>query len=160
MNQETLMKLTEHLPMKIIFRGDGQLYLERYYIQTDIYGCQHWLHRFVNPDSDERPHNHPFKATSHILCGWYREHYVTPSGTEIEVVRRAGSINQIFPETIHRISDVQQNTWTYFVVEPGREEFWSFIDKDGNKTTEKPSETDWFLNYKTRSETYKELRIE
>jgi len=159
MNHETLMKLTEHLPMKIIFRGDGQIYLERYYVNTDVMGCQHWLHRFVNADMDERPHSHPWEAISHILYGWYRELYLTPSGTEMEVVRRTGSINKIIPETIHRISDVMQNTWTYFVVQPERLDKWSFIDKEGNLQMEDSSKPDWFLKHKTRAETYKEMGI-
>jgi len=158
MNHESLMVMTAHLPMKIIPRGDGGIYLERYFLHKDSEGKEHWLHRFLSADSDERPHSHPFKAKSTILCGWYAEEVTTRSGSIMERHMTNGNINVIHPETVHRIAAVKPNTWTYFIVERCRDS-WSFIDKDGNEQLETASSPDWHLHHKTRAETYKELGI-
>ena len=145
MNHELLMILTAHMPCKTI-EVNGLPYLERYYVNTDTDGVQHWLHRFLRSDSERHLHSHPWSATSVILTGWYREQY-----PEIEVLRKAGDINRITPETLHRIVSVGVNTWTYMKVQPERLDHWYFIDDEGNKQQMKTSEPEWWKSYCPRT---------
>lgn len=144
MNHELLMILSKSMPMKAI-TVNGMPYLRRYFISIDADGTQHWLHHFLRSDSERHLHSHPWFAYSTILCGWYREQY-----PDMEVLRKAGEVNQLSPDTLHRIVDVKPDTWTYMTVYPTREPTWYFINDAGEKTIEKSSPTDWYLHCKPR----------
>ncbi len=144
MHHDLLMLLTANMPMKVIQVND-QDYLERYYVNTDLDGTQHWLHRFLRSDSERHLHSHPWEAESTILCGWYREQY-----PDMEVLRKQGDVNHINPDTLHRIVDVKPDTWTYMKVYPGRSDNWFFIGDDGAKTPMRTSEPEWWKAYPCR----------
>lgn len=149
MTHEQLMLITKHMPMKTIM-VNGEDYLQRYYVGQNEYGDQDWLHRFLRADSERHLHSHPWHADSTILCGWYLEQTRKDSGDVFERLWSAGDVNAIVPDRIHRIVDVQPNTWTHMRVYAGREENWFFIDDENNKKIERASELDWFTKYKPR----------
>ena len=146
------MFLTENMPMKTI-AINGNPYLERYFIQEDEQGRQHWLHRFLRNDSERHVHSHPWDAVSHVLFGSYTEQVKENDGLMFYYVYLAGESNSIPKNKLHRIVEVEQYTWTYMIVEPSREEEWFFIDDNDIKTPVKSSPTDWYKNCKTRSNT-------
>lgn len=148
MNHDLLMKITENMPMKCIpVRGEG--YLERYFVSIDEHGNQDWLHRFLRNDSEEHLHSHPWEAVSTILFGHYME-YVLAGLDVTSEVHLCGSVINISPHHIHRISAVEPNTWTHMHVKAGRAKEWFFIDSDGNKKYMPTSPADWYLNCKPR----------
>jgi quercetin dioxygenase-like cupin family protein len=143
------MILSGQLPMKrIMIRGE--LYLERYHIKNDEDGIQHWLHRFLRNDAEEHMHSHPWHAVSTVLCGQYTEDVMLTNKTVIDNFFQAGDINYIPKNKIHRIVDVQPNTWTYMRVRPERLPTWFFIDESGEKVEMNTSPVDWYKDCKTR----------
>jgi hypothetical protein len=134
-----LLEITSAMPMKVI-AIDGEDYLQRYYIGTDESGVQYWLHRFLRNDSERHLHCHPWRATSTILVGWYKEQLLGG------VVRgyRAGDRNTIDFTTYHRIAEVLPDTWTLMRVDPERHPTWDFIDDDGGRKLMKTSEINWY----------------
>jgi hypothetical protein len=143
---DLLMKLSASMPLKTICIN-GEPYLERYYVDTDPDGTQHWLHRFLRNDSERHLHSHPWKATSRILAGCYKEE--RESGTRWI---RAGDTNEIGPDTLHRIVKVAPDTWTYMRVDPARLPEWYFIDDEGTKTPMPTSEPEWWKSYPCRGD--------
>lgn len=145
---ELLKQLTADLPMKII-PIDGKPYLERYFVGFDEKGNQMWLHCILRSDSERWLHTHPFKCMSTIVHGWYREQHKT-----VEKVYEQGDVNRITENTLHRITEAMENTWSYLVVEPGRAETWKFIDANGSEKVMKSSGEDWYLKHKNREHEY------
>lgn len=142
---ELLMLLTASLPMKSIEVG-GLPYLERYHVKTDPDGTQHWMHRFLRNDSERHLHSHPWTATSRILCGYYVEELPN----DVRVAMWPDSINEIAPEKLHRIVEVEPNTWSYMIVKPERLLTWAFISDSGARTPVLTSPPDWWKDCKTR----------
>lgn len=149
MNHEQLMLITATMPMKTIEVG-GLPYLERYYIGTHPNGTQEWLHRFLRADSERHLHSHPWDADSTILCGSYFEESQRSHGNQFKVWYREGMQNMISCDKMHRIVDVEPNTWTHMRVYAGREPVWYFIDDNGVKTEMKTSPIDWWKDCKPR----------
>ena len=149
MNHEQLMLITRTMPMRTI-EVCGKPYLERYYVGQDAHGNQEWLHRFLRADSEEHLHSHPWDADSTILYGDYLEEVQLSQGNKITIHRTAGNTNVITVGKLHRIVDVEQNTWTHMRVYAGREPVWYFIDDDGVKTEMKTSTVDWWKDCKPR----------
>lgn len=140
---EQLMIITRTLPMKTI-QVNGEDYLERYFL-GDSHGTQEWLHRFLRADSERHLHSHPWDADSTILCGWYTEEVLCGNNIDKrQITWNSGEQNIITPNKIHRIIDVEPNTWTHMKVYPGRESSWFFINDDGEKNEMKTSPTDWW----------------
>jgi len=144
MDHSQLMLITRTMPMKTI-QVNGEDYLERYFIGIDEHGNQEWLHRFLRADSERHLHSHPWDAESTILCGMYVEQIQRPNGDKYEAYRYAGETNIITVGRLHRIIEVQPNTWTHMRVDAGREPFWYFVDDDGVKKEMKTSPEDWHL---------------
>jgi hypothetical protein len=154
MNHEQLMLITATMPMKTIEVG-GLPYLERYYIGTLPNGTQEWLHRFLRADSEPHLHSHPWDADSTILCGDYLEEVQRSNGHKFSILHGAGMQNIITTDKLHRIVDVEPNTWTHMRVYAGREPVWYFIDDAtdtdvGTKTEMKTSPIDWWKYCKPR----------
>ncbi len=149
MNHEQLMLITSTMPMKTIEVG-GQPYLERYYIGTLPNGDQEWLHRFLRADSEPHLHSHPWDADSTILCGLYCEEVQRSNGHKFRFWHNEGMHNIITCDKLHRIVDVNPNTWTHMRVYAGRELVWYFIDDNGDKTEMKTSPIDWWKDCKPR----------
>jgi len=139
-----LMQQTASSPCRVIEVG-GQPYLERYYMGTDGYECQCWLHRFLRNDSEPHLHTHPFIAESTMLCGWYIEQ--TPQGLRLVEATKSNMINFA---TTHRIVAVAPNTWTFLLVYPERLDTWQFIGDDGKTETVQSAGVDWWKNYGPR----------
>jgi len=146
MNHELLMIITAHMPMRVI-PIDGKPYLERYFISQEPDGTQHWLHHYLTADSEHHLHSHPWYAESTILCGWYVQEELVEGAKKIKRFG-VGMQNFIAPETIHRIVDVDQDTWTYLKVLPERLSEWFFIEEDTNekRVMIKSGGLDWFNN--------------
>lgn len=142
MDHEQLMLITRTMPMKtIVVRGEP--YLERYFVGVDEQGNQDWLHHFLRADSEEHTHSHPWVARSTILCGGYLEQLLV-NDQKLEEWLSSGDVNTITPGTLHRIIDVEPDTWTHMRVYAGREDYWYFIDDNGVKTQMRASEPDWY----------------
>ena len=149
MNHEQLMLITATMPMKTIEVG-GLPYLERYYIGTLPNGDQEWLHRFLRADSEPHLHSHPWDADSTILCGTYCEEVQRSNCHKFKIWHHEGRQNIITTYKIHRVVDVEPNTWTHMRVYAGREPVWYFIDDNGVKTEMKTSPIDWWKDCKPR----------
>lgn len=90
-------RLAKHLPLRVIGRGNGDAYLERYYLcgRAPAYfpvpvkaRLQFlptvFLHRFVCSDEDDELHNHPWdRSVSFILAGGYEEERRVPATTPV-----------------------------------------------------------------------------
>lgn len=148
MTHEQLMLITKHMPMKTI-PVNGEDYLQRYYVGQNEYGDQDWLHRFLRSDSERHLHSDPGHADSTILCGWYAEE-VKGIHSTFRKTWYEGDVNAIVPERIHRIVDVQPDTWTHMRVYAGRAEHWYIIDDNGVKTQMDASPVDWYKQCKPR----------
>ncbi len=91
------------------------------------------LHRFVQPEPDAHPHDHPWSFETTILSGGYVEELFTilPNGKwqSAYVERLPNSRHRIKATHIHRIVSLPQGeSWT--IVEAGPHErttfFWRF----------------------------------
>ena len=146
MNNETLMAMTSKMPMKTI-EVNGQPYLERYFAGYTEDGGQWWYHRFLRSDSERHLHTHPWTGTAMILRGKYVEHLRPVGNIDAKNDRlrtfRVGKVNEIFPTTLHRIVEVEPDTWTLLNVAPGRTSEWKFIAEDGSEVVMKPSPENW-----------------
>ena len=149
MTHEQLMLITKFMPMKTIQVNDED-YLQRYYVGQNEHGDQDWLHRFLRADSERHLHSHPWHADSTILCGWYAEEVKGRHAT-FRKTWYAGEVNAIAPDRIHRIVDVQPNTWTHMRVCSGRESSWFFINDDDEKHGMQTSPIDWWKECSPRS---------
>lgn len=155
MTPKQLLELTANLPCKQI-EVNGQPYLQRYFLGEDANG-QAWLHRFMRADSERHLHTHPWTGTSMILCGRYTEQLRpvgAPNSGEQDRIRylSAGDVNQITPQTTHRIVDVEPETWTILHIRPKREPTWSFVADDGALTHVPSSPYEWHEGLPTRDQ--------
>ncbi len=157
MNHEQLMEITAAMPMKTI-QINGQDYLQRYFAGYTADGGQHWFHRFLRSDSERHLHSHPWNGNSFVLCGVYKEQSrgiaCTHSGNDHFRTYRVGSCNKIYEQTLHRIIEVEPDTWTLMYVEAGRQPQWFFIDDEGNKKFMDSSPEDWNKNYAPRQDVH------
>ena len=69
---DILTAVTATRPCKTI-QINGQDYLRRYYVGTQVAGNDVWLHEFLSSDGERHLHSHPFTARSIILMGGYTE---------------------------------------------------------------------------------------
>ncbi|MBB3046902.1 hypothetical protein FHR99_001138 [Litorivivens lipolytica] len=131
--------MSDHLPCKII-RGDKEHpYLERYYL-CSVLGRRFYLHRFLGGDVDEALHNHPWKkSNSFLLTGGYRECISRRRGTDdyrqLSIESRqlkAGHLNRIDADCLHRIVEAKPETWTVFWHTIPRVQPWGFVVDDEN----------------------------
>ncbi len=143
MDHNYLMKLTVNMPMKTICIN-GEPYLQRYFV-SEIDGVQTWLHRFLRNDQERHLHSHPWDAVSEVLVGGYREALEHGIATH-----KAGDINVIGKEKLHRIIKVEPNTWSRIRINPDRESEWYFVNEQGERETMKASPVDWHKNYASR----------
>jgi hypothetical protein len=125
--------------VRTITGGDGDPYLERYY----LWGWAPWnpegsklfpwlpgamLHRFLRGDEDRELHNHPWKwAFSVILTGGYREERMVDGKITTYKVM-PGSINIIKANDFHRVDLLQDDCWTLFVTGP-KAQSWGFLHR-------------------------------
>lgn len=145
---ESMMALTADMPMKTI-EINGEAYLQRYFAHQLADGTQVWYHRFLRNDSERHLHNHPWASRSKILVGWYIEEHKPDK----EIYRRkflAGDVNYIRTRTVHRIVEVQPDTWTMMLVRPERTPTWHFIAEDGSRTQMETSPFEWSKDFKAR----------
>lgn len=121
MSAKALYEHTADLPIKMIQSAAGP-YLERYFLLEQD-GCFAYLHRFVNEDArDEGVHDHPWEmAFSQVLHGGYQQQVnvndVVP-GMALELNEHhivAGDSNLIAGTRFHKITEVENETWTLFV---------------------------------------------
>lgn len=145
---ESMMTLTAEMPMKTI-QINGENYLQRYFAHQLADGTQVWYHRFLRNDSERHLHSHPWEAKSTILAGWYIEQYRI-GDKDFTTSRIQGEWHLIHPGTLHRIIEVQPNTWTMMLVAPEREPTWHFVEDDASRTEMETSPFEWSKDFKAR----------
>ena len=146
---ESMMALTAHMPMKTI-EINGDPYLERYFAHMLADGTQIWYHRFLRNDAERHLHTHPWFARSTILVGGYVEDRDV-DGRVVRVGYSARDTNAIGFCTLHRIVEVEPDTWTMMVVSPGRQPHWHFVEEDGSRTEMPTSPFEWSKDFKPRA---------
>lgn len=103
-----LYRITAGRPCRLIHRGQGERYLERYWLGR-LFGITAYLHRFVARDADEWVHDHPWAwSVAIVLTGGYIEErlrWFDPRTGWAKRFRwlRAGCINIIRGRDFHRI---------------------------------------------------------
>jgi len=134
MINKILFYISGFLPCRIIDRDNGTPYLERYYI-GEFFGETFYLHRFVQSDTGEPLHNHPWrKGFSIILTGSYIEEVVNDLATFgcVTSIRNVRFVNRVNGNHFHRIMKAKPRTWTLFAHGPrsvvnGRVKGWGFL---------------------------------
>lgn len=128
-----LYRLAGRLRCRRIDRGNGERYLERYWLGR-LLGFTAYLHRFVDGDGDEWVHDHPWGwSMAIVLCGGYEEERVQGLDPDAGWLsrRRAllpGAINVIRGGDFHRIVEVAPETWTLFF-HRRRSKGWGFFQR-------------------------------
>lgn len=126
-----LFKLSGYLKVKMIKGELGQPYLERYMLLRWGKNGEHtiFLHRFLDSDSDQGVHDHPWDSKSFILTGGYNEErMIEKDGKNFLIVRdvKALSFNKILKTDFHRIILKDKvPAWTLFYHGP-RVKHWGF----------------------------------
>lgn len=127
-----LYRLTATRRCRLIHRGQGERYLERYWLGR-WRGVTAYLHRFVAADADEWVHDHPWSwSVAIVLTGGYREerleHFDPATGWKARLRILGGwrRINLIRGRDFHRIVDSIPETWTLFIHGP-RVKGWGFL---------------------------------
>lgn len=109
----------------------GVPYLDRYFVagwspRDRRHGPAVFLHHFVDSDSRDEMHSHPWAAISLLLVGAYREHRCAPDGSATVRDLQAGDTNVLAPTDRHRIELLTPDVWTLIlvsdVVQP-----WGFV---------------------------------
>lgn len=99
-------------PCRIIPSG-GKPYLVRVYLRHWADGSRTYLHRFVSRDAERWVHDHPFDGRSLVLSGGYVEEVLTALSADPVRYRRRW-FNSVPAHKLHRIVDVEPDTWTLF----------------------------------------------
>lgn len=127
--------LSSKLEKRTIYRRDGKLYLERYYIlhnEDNSFLPGIYLHKFLASDEDPELHNHPWDHSfSLILSGGYTEEQRVGDtfSNKIEFNKfTSGMINVVNKDDFHRIELDQTPTWTLFF-SGKRVADWGFWDQ-------------------------------
>lgn len=126
-----LFKLSGFLKVKMIKGELGQPYLERYMLFRWGANGEHtiFLHRFLDSDSDQGVHDHPWDSKSFILVGGYNEErMVEKDGQQFLIIRdvKPLSFNKIAKTDFHRIILKDKvPAWTLFYHGP-RIKHWGF----------------------------------
>lgn len=135
MLRKFLFNVTARLPCRLIHRGQGQRYLERYWLGR-WFGITAYLHRFVARDADEWVHDHPWRwSIAIVLTGGYREErlqWFDPATGWRARLRKIGGIrriNVIRAGDFHRIVERTPETWTLFIHSP-RVKGWGFLKRE------------------------------
>ena len=120
----------------------GVPYLERWYVERDEEGCV-FLHRFVGPDPDVGPHDHPWDSASLLVAGEQEESWL-PDGTDRGPPRRrtlvAGDVIYRPARFAHQLRIAQQGEGpplTIFVAGPMVREWGFWVDRDGERRLER-----------------------
>lgn len=142
-----LYRLTALRPCRLIHRGQGERYLERYFLGS-VRGITAYLHRFVASDADEWVHDHPWRwSVAIVLTGGYLEErlqWFDPATGWTSRMRFIGGwrrINLIRGGDFHRIVECTPETWTLFI-HGSRVKGWGFLqffpDISGDRRSSKP----------------------
>lgn len=163
-----LLRLTASRPMRLI-SIKGEPYLERYHMLS-LGKLQVWLHHFIRNDAEPHVHDHPWSALSVILTAGYAEEVAepvpTPGGGRPTLRRHirqftAPALNLITGRHMHRITEVERDTWTLMIVSPRHGRGWFFYDDgpEGIRRRQPFASTpdDWWRTAGTRRQVYAEL---
>lgn len=118
-----LTRATNYFKIKPIYRDDGELYLERYYVATLFNYWRIYLHHFVGDDPDG-VHCHPWLyGFSIILCGSYTEELRWG-------YRHVGCFSWVPCDKFHRVLIDGSDCWSLFIHSPKLTN-WGFIRNKG-----------------------------
>lgn len=122
----TVTALFRRPPDFVITRGDGTVYLRRWFIIPRNGWFNIYLHQILASDDDRALHDHPWVNCSIVLAGRYIE--VMP---ETARVRRAGSVTFRRPTARHRLYLGDGETaWSLFLTGP-KVRVWGFQCPNG-----------------------------
>jgi len=111
-------------PCRVIPSG-GKPYLVRVYL-GHWRGWRLYLHRFVSRDAERWVHDHPFDGRSLVLSGGYVEEVLHTLSAEPVRYRRRW-FNAVPAHKLHRIVEVEPDTWTLFHHGPHKHG-WGFLE--------------------------------
>lgn len=145
MLKELLVTISDHLPLFVIYGGDGTPYLSRYKLfDTGDRGHRLFLHQFHRGDEDREVHNHPWSwAVSLILSGGYDEDRMVRGMMHLSRAGNAqylsdvmhletlyfkpGDLNFIDNNTYHRVTLPNGEAWSLILSGP-KTSGWGFVD--------------------------------
>lgn len=149
-----LYKISGYLKCKQIKGELGQPYLERYMVARWGKNGENtiFLHRFLDSDSDQGVHDHPWNSKSFIVAGGYMEERLVRDDNCIvggEIVLKdikPLTFNTINKDDYHRIILKEKTpAWTLFYHGP-RVKKWGFIQCSFSK--DKKIEDALFIDFK------------
>lgn len=126
----TILKfVTKYLPLRKLGRNGDYLH-RSFVIRTPWFGI--FIHRFLESDSSDRLHSHPFPGFSIILSGSYVEERLHGNVVKSKVLRPF-DFNFLNKKTFHRVDLLTKEVWTLFVrgPKPKKKDYqWGFIDRN------------------------------
>lgn len=127
--------LTKLFKLQIIARNPGPGkpdYLWRWHLLTTRWG-RIYLHRFMRPDEDPDPHDHPWDSWIFILKGGYREkvYYDGTNKFKWYETHKAFSFRKMPAPTVHMIQKLEApRVWTLLFCSKKRRN-WGFLTPEG-----------------------------
>ena len=123
----------------LVITRHGVPYLERWYIQRRKERCV-YLHRFVGPDPDVGPHDHPWGSASLLVDGYQHESWLA-RGSEDYVRHRElgpGSVLYRPAEFAHQLRiHGSEPPLTIFVTGPMVRQWGFWVERDGERRLER-----------------------
>lgn len=117
--------------VKEIMSRSGTVHFQRYRVLSTPW-FQIYLHKISQSDNDTDPHDHPFRFTSIILKGSYREFLATSPNWSVkqESIFDFGSIIRRNHTDAHRIELISSCVWSLVFVTK-RTGVWGYQTPDG-----------------------------
>lgn len=143
MKLQAIQELAATLPARHLHAEDGGVYLSRYKLHgwmpdnQVVVPSSVYLHHIHRADSDTAMHSHPWEwSQATALWGGYTEQrgILLPDGSLQAESERQLFVGRSFymgAENVHRISSVQPDTWTLFMVGPKRSSWGFYVEGRG-----------------------------
>lgn len=113
-----LLRIAERRPPDFTVKRTDGIYLSRWWLIPRNRLFNIYLHRFDGDDEDRALHDHPWFNCSIILKGAYNEHRIMSGGCERVRRYNAGAIKFRSPWAAHRVTLIENPTWTLFITGP------------------------------------------
>lgn len=90
------------------------------------------IHHILRPDYDRDPHNHPWRARSIILTGWYVEKRPLLAYDEQVRIREAGDTYTLTPDDYHMIIRMNPIGVMTLFITWRKVQSWGFMTPEGH----------------------------